>query len=193
MKQFNIIIAVSNSHIHLSEEHFKKLFGETEILKIGDIGHPKFFRSNLTVTLSGPKGKLGNIKVLIPFSKETLVELNRTHSYLLGVNPPLADGELTDGFVTISTPTSKIEIKKNVIIERRHIEITKEQSEKLKLTNGQFVKVFIDGPRSLTFNQVGVKIVEDKNPSFNGRLELDRDEANAAMVNHGDTATIIVD
>ncbi|MBI4931749.1 MAG: hypothetical protein HY841_13360 [Bacteroidetes bacterium] len=192
MRQFNLPIAVSNSHVHLSEEHFKKLFGQTVIEKADNIGHPKFFTNNLTVTLSGQKGKLENIKVLLPCSKDTLVELNRTHSYLLGVNPPLADGELTDGFITISTPTDKIEVKKNVVIERRHIEITKEQADKWNLTNGQFVKVFIDGQRSLTFNKVGVKIVVKINPSFNGRLELDRDEANSAMVNHGDIATIIV-
>ena len=193
MGQFNLPIAVSNSHVHISEDHFKKLFGQTSFEKTEDIGHPKFFKSNLTVTLSGQKGKLENIKVLFPFRKETLVELNRTHSYLLGINPPLDDGELTDGIVTISTPTGKIEMKKNVIIERRHIEITKDQAEKWKLTNGQFVKVFIDGQRSLTFNQVGVRIVEKINPSFDGRLELDRDEANSAMINQGDIATIIVD
>lgn len=193
MRQFNLKIAVSNSHVHLSEEHFNKLFGQTEIEKIENIGHPKCFKSNLAVTLSGPKGKLENIKVLVPFSKETFVELNRTHSFLLGIEPPLADGELANEFLTISTPTDRIEIKKNVVIERRHIEITSEQAEKWQLKNGGFVKVFIDGQRSLIFNMVGVKIVEKENPSFDGRLELDRDEANAAMVNQGDIATIIVE
>src|SRR3972149_10894687 len=159
MRQFNLPIAVSNSHIHLSEEHFKKLFGQTAFEKIKDIGHPKFFKSNLTVTLSGQKDKLENIRVLFPFSKETLVELNRTHSFLLGINPPLADGKLADGFITISTPRGSIEVRKNVIIERRHIEITKEQAEKWKLTDGQFVKVFIEGQRSLTLTQAGVKLV----------------------------------
>jgi len=193
MTQFNLPIAVSNSHVHLSEEHFKKLFGQTEIEKADNIGHPKFFTNNFTVTLSGQKGKLENIKVLFPCSKDTWIELNRTHSYLLGVNPPLHNGDLAEGFITISTPTDKIEVQKNVVIERRHLEITKEQANKWKLVDGQFVKVFIDGQRSLTFNQVGVRIVEKINPSFDGRLELDRDEANAAMVNHGDIATIIVD
>ncbi|MBI4932027.1 MAG: hypothetical protein HY841_14815, partial [Bacteroidetes bacterium] len=45
-----------------------------------------------------------------------------------------------------------------------------DQADKWNLTNGQFVKVFIDGQRSLTFNKVGVKIVVKINPSFNGRL-----------------------
>ena len=193
MRQFNLPIAVSNSHVHLSEEHFLKLFGQIEIEQADNIGHPKCFTNNLTVTLTGQKGKLENIKALLPCSKETWVELNRTHSYLLGVNPPLADGELANGFITISTPRDKIKVKKNIVIERRHIEITKEQADKWNLTNGQFVKVFIDGQRSLTFNKVGVKIVEKINPSFNGRLELDRDEANASFANHGDIATIIVD
>lgn len=193
MRQFNLPIAISNSHIHLSEEHFKKLFGQQEIEKIDNIGHPKFFTNNLTATISGLKGKLENIKVLIPCLKNTWVELNRTHAYLLGIKPPLEDGELVDGFITISTPMGKIEVKKNVVIERRHIEITKEHAEKWELTNGQFVKVFIDGERSLVFNRVGVRIVEKINQSFNGRLELDRDEANAAMVNQGDIAKIITD
>jgi len=193
MRQFNLPIAVSNSHVHLSDEHFKKLFGQTAIKKADNIGHPNCFTNNLTVTLSGQKGKLENIKVLLPPSKETWVELNRTHSYLLGVDPPLEDGELADSFITISSPAGRIVVKKNVVIERRHIEITKAQADKWNLTNGQFVKVFIDGQRSLTFNKVGVKVVEKINPSFNGRLELDRDEANAAMVNQGDRATIIVD
>ncbi len=192
MKKFNLPIAISNSHVHLSAGHFKKLFGRTIIEITEDIGHPKCFKSNLTVTLSGPKGKLKNVKVLAAHTKETWVELNRTHSVLLGIKASLADGKLTDEFITITTPTGSIETK-NVVIERRHIEVTKQQAEKWKLTNGQFVKVFIDGLRSLIFNQVGVKIVEKINPSFDGRLELDRDEANAAMVNQGDIATIIVD
>lgn len=193
MTPFKLKIAVSNSHVHLSEEHFMKLFGNTIIRTIEDIGHPSCFKSNLTVALSGPKGKLENIRVLSPFSKETLVELNRTHSFILGVNPPLAEGKFADGFITITTSSGKIDIDNNVVIERRHIEITNEQAQQWNLTNGQFVKVFIDGQRSLIFNQVGVKIVEKQNPSFEGRLELDRDEANAAMVNQGDIATIITD
>lgn len=193
MRQFNLPIAVSNSHVHLSEEHFKKLFGHIAIEKKDNIGHPKFFTNNFTVTLSGQKGKLDNIRVLLPCSKDTWVELNRTHAYILGINPPFEDGELADGFVTISTPTDSIQVKKNVVLERRHIEITKEQAEKWDLKHGQLVKVFIDGQRSLTFNQVGVRIVDKINPSFNGRLELDRDEANAAMANQGDMATIIID
>lgn len=193
MRQFNLSIAVSNSHVHLSEEHFKKLFGQTAIEKKDNIGHPKFFINNLTITLSGQKGKIENIKVLLPCTKETWVELNKTHAYLLGINPPLEDGELADGFVTISTLKDNISINKNVVIERRHIEITKEQAEKWGLAHGQLLKAFIDGPRSLVFNQVSVRIVDKINLSFNGRLELDRDEANAALVSQDDIATIIVD
>lgn len=193
MRQFKLKITVSNSHVHLTKEDAVQLFGSEKFDDAGSKGHAKFNLSNQKVTLKGPKGELRNIRVLIPFSKERLVELNRTHSFVLGIQPPLGDGKLKEGFVTIIGTMGEITVRENVIIEQRHLEITSAFAEKYCLKHGQIVSAMIEGVREVLFRKVAVKIVQGAKPGFEGTFEIDRDEANATMSNEGDMATIIIE
>lgn len=193
MTRFELRITVSNSHVHLCKPHVRELFGEEELAGGVHIGHPKFEKTDNTVTLVGPKGSLSGIRVLTPATSETWVELNRTHAFALGVSPPLEEGELVSGSITIRGPRGQVEVKKNVVIELRHIEITPGQAAGWGLKSGQVVSAEIGGPRAALLRNVKVRIVESAREGFDGVLELDRDEANALLANRGDRAAILVD
>ena len=192
MQAFNIPVAVSNSHVHLSKEDAIKLFGSENLGDAGSKGHALFNLSDQHVTFRGPKGKLEKVKILIPFTRETWVELNRTHAFQLGLKPPLENGELSAGSLVIEGPSGKVEIKKNVVLEVRHMEISSELAKQYDLTSDSIVSVEVAGPRALLFHNVKVRIVEKAKPGFTGNLELDRDEANAALLNHGDMVKVLV-
>jgi putative phosphotransacetylase len=196
MTRFELRITVSNSHVHLCEAHVRTLFGTNELRGVADIGHPKFESSNHTVTLVGPKGSLAKIRVLSPATRETWVELNRTHAFALGVSPPLDAGEVSElsgESVAIHGPHGSIEVAKNVVIELRHIEVTPAQARTWGLSSGQIVAAEIGGPRAALLRNVKVRIVDDARAGFDGVLELDRDEANAVLASPGQRATIIVE
>ncbi len=192
MRTFELRVAVSNSHVHLMEEHARVLFG-TEQFDGSSTGHAKFIRTKSTVTLRGPQGSLERIRVLAPYSNETWVELNRTHAHRLGLHPPFEEGPLPEGVLHICGPKGELEVNRNVIIEGRHIEVTRAQAATWALTDGQVVSAEIDGARALVFKNVKVRILTEARPDFDGCLELDRDEANAAFLGSGDRARIIVD
>lgn len=193
MRSFELPIAVSNSHIHLSKEDAMKLFGTDALVDAGSKGHPTFNVSEHRVSLVGPKGTLKEIRVLIPFTRETWVELNPTHTFQLGLRPPLEKGELPGGHLCIEGPKGKVETKKNVVVELRHLEVSSQFAKQWDLTQSMVVSAEISGPRGLLLRHVSIRILDKVRPGFTGYLEIDRDEANAALVKTGDIAKIIVD
>lgn len=191
MRGFELPIAISNSHVHLSKEHAEQLFGTDALADAGSKGHPTFHLSEQRVNVVGPKGSLQGLRILIPFTRESWVELNRTHAFQLGLQPPLEKGELP-GVLKIEGPKGTIELKKNVVIELRHLEVSAAFADRHQLANETVVSAEIPGPRALLFRNVTVRVIEGARPGFTGYLELDRDEANAAFVNQGDIATIMI-
>lgn len=191
MGTFELRIAVSNSHVHLSAEHARALFGLTELPVAAGRGHPKFLPTTLVLRLVGPKGTLEGIRVLSPCTQQTWVELNLTHARVLGVRPPLEEGPLQGGSLRLHGPVGSVEVTTNVVIEARHLEITAGQAVQLGLKHGQVVEAETTGPRAVRFRNVKVRVVESSRGDFDGVLELDRDEANAAMVEPGARAVIL--
>lgn len=184
-------IAVSNSHVHLSAEHARALFGTEAFAGTQAIGHAKFEKSRAVVAISGPKGTLERVRVLSPCTRETWVELNRTDAFRLGVEPPLEEGELGGEGVELAGPQGAVRLGRNVVLERRHLELTAADAARFGLRDGQTVSAEIDGPRALVFKNVAVRVLGEARDGFESCLELDRDEANAALVRPGDRARIV--
>ena len=193
MRIFELRIAVSNSHVHLSRDDTRRLFGVDELEGRSARGHAKFLATACTVALVGPRGSLERVRVLSPCTKETWVELNRTHAFILGLDPPLEEGSLPDGAVTLRGPTGELTLHKNVILEARHLEVTRDEARRWDLEAGQLVSAELGGPRALVFKNVKVRVLDAAKDTFEGCLELDRDEANAAMVGPKDRARILVE
>lgn len=186
----DLLIEVSARHVHLTKSDLEKLFGEGyELKKEKDLSQPGQFSSTDVVTLVGPKRKLENVRVLGPCRSHTQVEISKTDSYYLGSPAPirLSGKIIGSGSIKIVGLKGELEIKDGLIVAKRHIHLNPVQAHERGVSNAQNVKLEIDGPRSLVFDQVEVRIDEE----FDEAVHLDIDEANAAGVETGSRGVIV--
>ncbi len=191
-EHFPIIVNISNRHVHLTKEHFEQLFGSgAELTKFQDLVQPGQFSANETVAVIGPKGKFEKVRIVGPLRKYTQIEISRTDSFILGVNPPIRDsGDITNSAgITLVGPKGRLELKEGCIIARRHIHFTPEDATKLGLKDKDIVKIFVgkNKGRETIFSDVLCRVSKD----YATECHLDTDEANAAMVNNGDVIYIV--
>ena len=129
-----------------------------------------------TVTNKGEKRSIENVRVLGPLRNYTQVEISKTDSYYLGVNPPVRNsGDLLDAaLITIIGP--------------RHIQVDKKVRIEHKLENIDKVSVKISGEKSGVIENVYLK---DTDEAY-FELHLDTDDANGFLLNQGDEVEIII-
>lgn len=202
-KEAFIQVEASGRHVHLSQKDLDTLFGKGyELTKIKDLSQPGQFACKERVTIIGPKGSIKNVIVLGPIRKETQVEVSLTDSTALGikanVNPSSdldeettlvkqsGDLEGTPGII-IETEKGRVELKKGLIVAKRHIHITKADAKKFNVVDNEIVMTKVMGSRPLIFDDVVVR-VSDK---FQTSMHIDYDEANACGFSNGTYAVII--
>ena len=184
-----ISVGVSNRHVHLTEEHFKTLFGEISLEKDFDLHQKGDFASKLFVTIKGPKGSIDKVRVVGPIRTYTQVEVSITDSYTLGINPPIRkSGDISSSSpITIIGPNSTLELKDGAIIAERHIHVTKEQLAYYKLDENKPLNILVQGEKPTILNNVKLKVSD--NAYF--ELHLDTDDANACNLRNGDIVDIL--
>lgn len=184
-----ISVGISNRHVHLNDEDYKVLFKDTKMDIRNNLKQPNQFASTLTVDIEGEKGKIENVRVLGPNRDYTQVEISKTDSYKLGVNPPVRNsGDLSgSSMITIIGPYGKIK-KECCIIAKRHIHVDKNIIKEHKLEGIKDVKVKIFGEKSGIIEHVYLKETEEA--YF--ELHLDTDDANAFLLNQDDIVEIIL-
>ena len=86
-----IPVGVSNRHIHLTEQTFKRLFGvNTEFEVMRPLYQPGEFASKHVLTVVGPKQRaIQGIRILGPLRKYDQVEISLSDAILLGIYPPV--------------------------------------------------------------------------------------------------------
>lgn len=181
-------IGVSNRHVHLTHDDYVLLFGNDNIKKERDLVQKGQFASFSKVTIKTNKNCIENVRVLGPFRNYTQVEISKTDSFFLGLNPPIKNsGDLIDAEeITIIGPVGCI-VRRACIIANRHIHINKIDREKLGLNNIDYVKVAVgDVKKSILYD---VYIKESEDGVF--ELHLDLDDANACFLKNCDDATIL--
>ena len=171
-------VGVSNRHVHLNEEDYNLLFSSSKFDKRNDLTQEGEFASLKTVTITGPKGSIDNVRVVGPLRNYTQVEVLKSDTYILGVNPPVrTSGDLFDASViTLKTDLNEI-TRKCCIIADRHIHISKEERKKYNLTKDKY-KVKINTDKGGIIDNVYIK----ESDKFNFELHLDRDDANAFLL-----------
>jgi putative phosphotransacetylase len=182
-------IGVSARHIHLTKEDFYLLFGEgCDITKRSQLNQPGEYSCNETVNIITEKGMLENVRIIGPLRDYTQVEISKTDSYLLGINPPVRNsGDIVNATkVTIESNGNKIE-RDCCIIANRHMHVKKEDLELYGLKENQLVKVKLYGIKGGTIDNVVVKASDD----YALEVHIDLDDANAHLVTNGDIGDII--
>jgi propanediol utilization protein len=182
-------VGVSNRHVHLNNEDYKLLFGDTPLTKRNDLTQPGCFASDLLVTITGPKRSVENVRVLGPNRSYTQVEVSKTDSYTLGINPPVRNsGDLIDAVeITITGPLGSI-TRNAAIIASRHIHVDKNIIKEHNLEGIEKVSVKIPGEKGGIIDNVYLKETEEA--YF--ELHLDTDDANAHLLKQGDEVEIII-
>ena len=188
----DVVIGVSNRHVHLSQADLEVLFGKDYVLTMmKDMKQPGQFATNEKVDIVGPKGKFSGVRIIGPVRKETQVEVSITDSFKLGVKPPIRQsGDLqgTPGIKVVG-PKGEVDIPRGVIVAARHIHMPQYIADIKGYKDGQVVKVETYGERKIIMHNVVLR-VSDKMAK---EMHIDVDEANAAGLKNDDLVKIIVD
>ena len=184
----NVTVGISNKHVHLNEEDYKLLFGDTPFEVRNELKQPGMFASTLTVSITGTKRTIDNVRVLGPLRDYTQVEVSKTDSYTLGVNPPVRDsGDLAAAVdITITGPLGSI-TRKACIIATRHIHVNDEIRKEHGLEGIKKVSIRKVGEKGAILNDVHLKDL----PLSYFELHLDTDDANALLLKQDDELEII--
>jgi putative phosphotransacetylase len=186
-----IPVGVSNRHCHLTEEHFKILFGRNaEPKKVKNIKQPGFYAAEEIIDVKGPKGVIKKIRLVAPYRAHTQIELAVTDAFVIGINPPVRESGDVKGSAgaTLIGPAGQVDIKEGVIIAQRHLHFSPAEAKSLGVTSGEVVRVRCGTGkgRSTVFEDVVVR-VSDK---YSLEFHVDTDEANAAGIKTGDVVHI---
>lgn len=185
-----IEVEASGRHVHLTQEHIDILFGEGhELTKIKDLSQPGQYACKERVTISGPRGNIDNVVVLGPPRNATQVEVSFTDALILGSIPPVKlSGDLENtAEITISTDRAAIALNKGLMVAKRHIHMSSQDSEKFGVQNNDSVRVKVLGKRPLIFDDVVVRISDN----YRTYMHIDYDEANACGFSKGTFALIV--
>ena len=189
--RFPVPVGVSSRHFHITEAHWKKIFGDASPTHYRNILQPGFWAAKETVDIEGPKGRLSRIRLVAPFRSKTQVELARTDAMALGIDAPVRGSGKLQGAapVRIIGPKGSVEVPDAVIIAQRHLHLAPEDSRKMRIADGEIVRVRCGagGPRETVFENVLAR-VSDK---FALEFHVDTDEANAAWLKSGDLAYVV--
>ena len=185
-------VGVSNRHVHFTKEDFKAVFGaDTEPVLFRQLRQPGFFACGELVSVKGPKGTLKNVRMIGPYRTYTQVEVSLGDARALGVEPPIRDsGKLENSpGIKITGPKGSIDIKKGVILSKRHIHFHPGDAERMKITDGAEVRVRCGSgtERETVYERVLCRVSE----KFALELHLDVEEANAAGLKNNDPAYIV--
>lgn len=185
-----IPVALSNRHIHLSQQDLARLFGpEYHLTKLRDLSQPGQFAAKEVVTLVGSKGIIEKVRILGPVRAETQIELSVADGFRLGIAPPIRpSGDLvgSPGCLVVG-PSGVTELKHGAICAQRHIHMSHEDGERFRVKDKEIVKVRCHGLRALDFDQVLVRV----SPKYSLEMHIDVEEGNAAGLKNGDLVEII--
>jgi propanediol utilization protein len=176
----DILVEISNRHVHLTKEHIKTLFGDEEFQKVKHLSQPGQFATQHRVNIIHNDKRIENIRVLGPERAQTQVEISKTDSRHLKINTPIREsGDLdnTPGII-IEGPKGQIQLNSGLIIARRHLHASEEQAKILNIKDKQIINLRVDGERGMTFHDVLVRV----NNNYNLAFHIDTDEGNAAHI-----------
>jgi len=187
-----VVVGVSNRHVHISQEDLEKIFGKGySLTKMKELRQPGHYAAGETVNIIGPRGKMDKVRILGPVRKETQVEISMSDAFKLGIKAPVKESGKLEGTpgVTIIGPKGTIEKDKGVIVAGRHIHMPKFIADIKGYKDGDMVKVETSGERKALLQNVLIRV----GSNVVKEIHLDMDEANASGASNGAFVKIIRD
>ena len=187
-----IPVGISNRHIHLSKDDLETLFGKGyELTPMKDLSQPGQYACKETLTLIGPSMRaIEGVRVLGPLRKVSQVEISKTDSFQLKVNPPVRESGKIEGSapVTIVGPKGTVSLKEGCIIANRHVHMSPDDAAAFGVQDGDYIDVDVcSGTRKSRWFDVQIRVHKD----FRLELLVDTDDANSAGLKNGSTVTVV--
>jgi putative phosphotransacetylase len=186
-----IVINLSNHHIHVNHEDLEVLFGKGhELTKTKDLIQPGQFACAETVTIRGPKGQLEGVRILGPERKETQCEILASDVFKLGVQgcPVCESGQLEGSFpFEVIGPAGSIKKERGLIIAKRHIHFDLEAAKHFGVSDKQIVKLKAGEERRAILLNVVCRV----HPTYALECHIDFDEGNALGITSGAIGEIV--
>lgn len=196
---------VSARHIHLSDAHMRRLFGETHEMRAvaflaglpEEIALKAGFASSDKITLIGPKmgRQISGVRVLGPCRGDTQVELARTDMLHLGIRGPVRISGDTKGTspCLLVGPKGSLQLKEGVIRAWRHVHMFPQHAALFGVKDGDLMAVRVESPKcSVRFEDVMVRLIHmpvdarrlvaSKGIRLGVEVHLDTDEGNACEI-----------
>lgn len=187
-----IPVGISNRHIHLCEKDVETLFGAGYTLTpLKDLSQPGQYACKETLTLVGPSMRaIEGVRVLGPVRKASQVEISKTDSFQLKVNPPVRESGKIEGSapVTIVGPKGVVSLKEGCIIANRHIHMSPDEAAVFGVKDCDYIDVDVcSGTRKTRWFDVQIRVHKD----FRLEMHVDTDDANSAGLKNGSTVTVV--
>lgn len=183
-------VEISARHIHLSHGDVETLFGKAYTLSPErELSQPGQFLCKERVRLVGAQGVIDNVAVLGPIRSSTQIELSASDAHHLGITAPVRLSGNTNGAADLAVfvGTRFINAKQSAIIAQNHIHMHPDDALEYGVSDQESVRVYIDSERSITFEDVVVRVSND----FRLAMHIDYDEGNACAFKKGVSGRII--
>ena len=185
-------VGISARHVHLSQGDIAALFGPGyELTPLKPLVQPGQYAAREQLTLVGPKGELGKVRILGPARAETQIELSFTDAMKLGIKncPIRMSGDLagTPGLKLVG-PRGELTVTQGVIIAQRHLHLSGPQAQAYGVHDKQVVSVRVTGARPCLLEGVVCRVGE----GHELEIHIDTDEANACALQYGDLLELVV-
>lgn len=190
LRSRQVPVGVSMRHIHLSRREVDALFGRTyQLTPLRPLSQPGQFACQECLDVIGPKGVLHKVRILGPERPAAQVELAQTDCRAIGVQAPVRASGNVEGTpgVLIQGPRGVLQLSQGVIIADRHLHMSTAQAAAFGLSDGDTVRVRIDGGKPGILDGVLVR-AGDK---YELDLHLDTDDANAFQLKQGQLVTVL--
>ena len=189
LERLFVELEASGRHVHVTAKQALTLFGHS-LTPDRELSQPGQFLAKERLTVIGPKGRFENVAVLGPERPEAQVEISLTDGRTLGIAPPVRlSGDVKDSpGAVLEGPLGRVALQQGVIVAKRHIHMTPKDAETMGVRDKQVVKLQTFTNRPVVFADLVVRV----HPSFQTRVHLDYDEANACGFQTGDLGRILI-
>ena len=180
----DILVGVSNHHVHLTKDDLEILFGKGYELTVKNyLVQPGQYACNETVSLEANGYRKDYVRIIGPTRKYTQVELLDSDKELFKLNPPVRNsGDLDNSeAIKIIGPVGSIYKENCCIIANRHIHCNK--LDNIGYNNDDIVKVKY---KDIILDNVHIKMDD----SFKLEFHINKDDASNLDLNTGDIVVL---
>jgi putative phosphotransacetylase len=187
--QNQIVLGVSNRHVHLSREDLSTLFGLDALTVYRKVRQPGEFAAEQFVKVYGPRTTLDKVRVMGPCRAKTQVELSRTDCVHLGIDAPVTQSGHLDqaGPIEIEGPRGRIRLEHGALVAARHVHMGPQHAVELGVADQDLVKIRFGGERAGVLENFIIRVKDEWVPE----IHLDTDEANALGLRDGDCGELV--